>query len=237
MKLTLTNKVADFPDVQSFHFKPDSEFQFIPGQFLKYTLPHDDPDDRGITRFYTIASAPSENEIRITTRFAEKSSTFKIALRKLNVGDTIEATGPFGSFTYTDPNQNAVFIAGGIGITPFRSILLEMDTKRANPNVTLLYATRNEDILFKELFESIADKNPKIKLVYILEKPQDSWKGDKGFITADIIKKYVPDLTIPVFYISGPKPMVDIFTTMLTDMNVSMDNIKQDFFPGYTNSL
>jgi glycine betaine catabolism B len=238
MKLTLVNKIQELPDVISFHFQPETPFNFIPGQFLKYTLPHENPDDRGITRFYTIASAPHEEHIQVTTRFAEKSSTFKDALRKLEPGATIEAIGPNGGFTNTEPEKPAVFIAGGIGITPFRSMMMDFDNNHIMARVTMLYGSRTPDnILFKDTFDDIATRNPHFKIVHVIEMPDASWTGESGRITAEMIQKYAPDLANLIFYLSGPKPMVDIFTNMLQGLNVDKAHIKQDFFPGYGDTL
>ncbi len=225
MKLTLQEHRKETSDVETFLFEPEEPVQFVPGQYMKYTLEHENPDNRGRTRYFSIASAPSENIVQITTRFYEESSTFKTALQAMQPGDTIEANPPSGMFTYPHPDRPAVFIAGGIGITPFRSILVDLDSRGIAPQVTLIYANRSEEIAFKALFDELANKYPSFTVHYLIEPER---------ITADYIRQHVPDLTERTVYISGPEPMVEAFSTMFTDeLGVERERIEEDFFPGY----
>jgi len=115
------------------------------GQFLHYSLPHPAADDRGITRYFTIASAPFEGHVMLTTRSAaERSSSFKRALRQLPVGAAVDVGEPDGDFVVGDPGDEHVLIAGGIGVTPFRAILLDLDHRELPINATLLYANRSQ---------------------------------------------------------------------------------------------
>lgn len=226
MKLTLVEKRNEFSDVITFIFKPDTPFSFKAGQFLHYHLPHSNPDNRGNDRFFTIAAAPYEGVARITTRFAsEKGSSFKNALHELKVGDVIEAEGPEGEFTVVeDPSKSYIFIAGGIGITPFRSILLESAHESEPINVILLYANHDQNVLFKDELENLTKTNPNFKIVYVFSPLH---------IDSDKIRKTVPDLYLPVFYVSGPEPMVNGMVDILKKMNIPGDHIKKDWFPGY----
>lgn len=227
MKLKLIQKKPETSDVTSFILQPETPIEWKAGQFLQYTLPHENSDDRGEKRFFTISAAPFEGHVSITTRFApEKGSSFKNALKNLTEGTQIEANGPNGSFTVDDPNQNLVFMAGGIGITPFRSILLELDHNQQPINVTLLYANRNEEIAFKAEFDGLIQKHPNLKIDYIIE-PQR--------IDIATIQNAVPDLLSCFFYLSGPKPFVDAMKTNLEQLKVSVEQIKTDYFPGYSN--
>jgi len=97
---------------------------------LFYTFPNDNPDNRGVTRYFTISSTPFEDFIMITTRISRPSSSFKESLTEMKIGGRITASGPDGDFTIDDLGKNYIFIAGGIGITPFRSILLQMDFEK-----------------------------------------------------------------------------------------------------------
>lgn len=234
MELRLVNKKAEGSDVTTFSFSFTEKVNFIPGQFMKYTLPHENPDDRGIQRFFTISAAPDENIVSITTRVPENSSSFKEALSQLKNGEAISAEGPFGSFTYQDFNQPAVFMAGGIGITPFRSILVDLDNKNINAPITLIYASRSQPVIFKELFDSLALKRDRLQVVYLIDQPAEDWKGETGRITPELIKKYIADVNIPVYYVSGPKPMVDGMAEMLGQMGIDENSVKKDMFPGYS---
>ncbi len=234
MILTLKEHRKETADIDTFLFAPEAPFDYQSGQFLQYTLVHDNADNRGSKRYFSIASAPAEGVVQLTTRFAERSSSFKTALRALQPGQTIEAYGPSGDFTYDDPSKPTVWIAGGIGITPFRSILMDLDAKDIDATITLFYANRTDDIAFKDDFDQLMAKHPNLKVIYVLDNPPPGWSGETGFITAAMIKKYISDLSRPTFYISGPEPMVEAFGTMfVNELGIDKERIKQDFFPGY----
>lgn len=241
MKLKLLNKKQENANITTFIFQPETKFDFKPGQFLRYHISDPNPDERSENRFFSISSAPFENRIQLTTRFtSEDSSTFKQDLQKLNIGDSIEAFGPSGSFTLEDPNKQYVFIAGGIGITPFRSILLDLDKRGEKLNITLLYANRTREVLFKNEFELLATKHPEFKIYYIISdiptvKAQitDNVNIIPGKIDEDLIRSLITNLQSFIFYISGPEPMMMAFEEMLRTMGIPKENIKRDYFPGY----
>lgn len=225
MKAELVQKREEVAGVWTFEFEAEEPVTWQAGQYMRYKIEDPSPDERKVDRFFTIASAPYEGRLQITTRIdPEKGSTFKKDLLKLEVGQEIEAAGPMGAFRVEDSSKELVFIAGGIGITPFRSILLDLDHKNLPINVTLLYANRNEDIVFKEELDKLIEKHPTLKIKYVLDPEK---------ITEEVIKANVPDLQTPVFYLSGPEPMVKAFGPMLEGMGVSEGNINTDFFPGY----
>jgi len=224
MKLTLSEKRQETPDVTTFVFEPEQPITWEAGQYLHYTLPHENPDDRGIERWFTVSSAPSKKYPQITTRHSEKGSTFKTALFNLSVSDTIEADGPEGDFTLPDSVIDFVFIAGGIGITPFHSILSELDAQGASINGLLLYANRDDQFVFGDELDAIAHRNDGLAIQYV--------SGDAR-IDETMIRQCVADLSEPVFYVSGPEPMVAAFVPMLKAMGIPESHIKQDDFPGY----
>lgn len=213
-----------------------TNFNFQAGQFLRYNFPHPNPDDRGVNRFFTISAAPWENFLMLTTKFSDKGSSFKQNLLNLKVGQEVEADGPKGQFIYPDPNQKAVFIAGGIGITPFRSILLDLDFKNLNPFITLLYANRNSQIPFKDLSDQLAQKHTNLKIIYTIDQQQPNWQGLVGKIDAKFIQSQVENFKDPnlIYYVSGPEPMVGALAKMLEEeLGIPKSQIKLDFFPGY----
>jgi len=226
MNLTLFEKKQEAKDVMSSKFKSDEPLNWKPGQYLFYTLPNDDQDNRGVTRYFTISSAQFEKFIMLTTRIGDPSSSFKKSLTEMKIGDRITASGPDGDFTVEDPNKNYVFIAGGIGITPFRSILLDLDHKKLPINVQLLYSNRDEDIVFKEELKSLMSKNPNFKIKYFIS-PQ---RIDTSTI------EQLNNINNRMFYISGPEPFVESFEKMIKDLGVKPLNIKLDEFPGYKTS-
>lgn len=235
--LTLRRKEDVAKNTIGFRFEPSHPVSFLPGQFMQWELPHRNPDDRGVRRFFTISSSPTERYIMLTTKFAEPSSTFKTALRALNERDEMVASGIAGEFTLPDDDGTTpcVFIAGGIGVTPFRSMIKYMLDKKLSRPITLLYSNKTgEDIAFKPLFDEAVQAGW-LKAVYtITEAIPYGWRGRTGYITADMIRDEVPDYKQRLFYISGPQPMVNAFVQLLSDMDIPRDRIKTDYFPGYT---
>lgn len=227
LKLTLIKRQRIAQDTFDFIFKSPQRLKFLPGQYLEWTLDHKSPDSRGNRRYFTIASSPSEEKIEIGVKFYPDSSSFKKALVSLNPGDVITASQLSGEFTLPkDPNQKLVFIAGGIGVTPFRSMikyLLDTNEKR---DIVLLYSNKVEaDIVYQEILKEAARKLS-IKTVYVVTDKE-------GYINDKKIKTEVPDYKERIFYISGPHSMIGTFEKTLKEMGVFGKQIKVDFFPGY----
>jgi ferredoxin-NADP reductase len=225
MKLTLVAKRPETQDVMSFVFRSDAPLRWQAGQFLHYTVPHPDADDRGATRYFTIASAPFENNVMLTTRFASgRSSSFKHALRQLPEGATVEVSEPAGDFVLEHPSREHVLMAGGIGITPFRSILLDLDHQDLPINATVLYANRTPDFVYKAEIDRLADRHPHLKIHYLVSPAR---------VTEDSIRSVAADLAKPTFHVSGPEPFVEALGSMLARLDVPDANVKRDYFPGY----
>jgi len=233
--LVLTGIEQAAHDVYDFIFKPDHAFNFRPGQYVEWTLGHRYPDDRGNRRYFTIASAPTESNVRLGVKFYDPSSTFKRALASMKVGDTISASHLAGGFVLPkDKNKKLVFIAGGIGATPFRSMIRYLlDTKEKRP-IVVLYANKTlADVAYKDIFDR-AGAELGIKTVYALSAEKTPVPGMiNGLIDAALIAREIPDYRERTFYISGPQAMVEAFKKTLTAMGVSRFKIKSDFFPGF----
>lgn len=229
MKIELVGKKKETGDAVTFILKSQMPTEWKAGQFLFYTFPHQSPDERGITRYFTISSAPHEQDIWITTRINNKKpSSFKSKLLKIKVGQAIEASDPDGDFIVENPEKKYVFIAGGIGITPYRSILLDLDHKNLPINVTLLWANSDKNFAFKDELEKLAEEHKNFKIKYFIS-PCHIEKED--------IQKTIDELSAindkPIIYVSGPEPMVEEFGRMLKKTGIAENRIKQDFFPGY----
>lgn len=224
MRLKLIDKIKEASDAYSFIFQSPSNFSFTPGQFLIYNIPNLNHDERGEERYFTISSAPYESEVRLTTRIFENSSTFKKDLINLELGTEIKVKGPEGDFFF-DPNfKNHLFISGGIGITPFRSILLDLQNKNVEPNIKIFYANKNTEIVFQDELEELS--NPNLLIEYFI---------GENILTPEKIYgdfKVIDDCAI---YLSGPEPMVENFANNLLKFGVPEINIKRDYFPGYQN--
>lgn len=225
MKLRFKQVANREGDVKEFSFQPPEGFGWEAGQYMHYVLPHEDADDRGIERWFTISSAPSEGEVRITTRIDhEHSSSFKTKLQELATGDEIESDGPEGDFTIQDPARNYLFIVGGIGITPVRSMLVEAEAKGLALNATVLYANRNEDVPFREELDGIQARNQGIKIDYVIEPAR---------LDETTLREAIDATENPLVYISGPEPMVKSLAEQVKSLGVAEENLKIDDFPGY----
>lgn len=223
MKLRLIAKKNEAGDIKTFIFEPEKPIIWNAGQYLIYSLPHDNQDIRGKMRFFTISSPPFEKLPSITTRVMDKSSSFKNSLDKLKPGQTIEAKGPDGDFVIENPNGEYVFIAGGIGITPFISIIKQLDYEEKPINITLFYTSKN-NFVFKDVFDKISKKHKEFKVHYLNERIDNNTLLEK----VDNLKKYI-------FYVSGPDPMVDDLEELLKKLGVSEENLRLDYFSGYKN--
>ena len=224
MKLNLTERKPEAPGVESFVFEATEGLRWKAGQFFHYVLHHEPTDDRGSDRWFTVASAPSEGRVQLTTRFTdERGSSFKRALANLKTGEAIEISDIDGDFTLEDTSAEYVFIAGGIGVTPFRAILKDAENHGVQLKATLLYSNRDENIPYRAELDALARKNPNLTVHYVTGARIDE----------ACIRQYVPDVTKPLIYLSGPEPMVEAFGKQLLAMGVPKAHLKQDWFPGY----
>jgi glycine betaine catabolism B len=235
-RVTLTleriEKAAD--GVFDFVFSPDRRLAFAAGQYLEWTMPVRRPDDRGNRRYFTIASSPTEDEVRLGVKFYPDGSAFKRELSELQPGDTIAASQLAGSFTLPeDPEKKLAFIAGGIGITPFRSMLVELLDRNEPRAITVLYGNgRVSDIAYAEILDEARERLG-IETHYAVMNPAGATPGMVvGFIDEAMIRRTVPDYLERTFYISGPQPMVAAEKRLLRRMGVPFWQIKTDFFPG-----
>lgn len=219
-KLTLVRREKLAESIYGFWFKPNRRIDFEAGQYLHYTLYHRGADDRGLRRYFTITSAPTESEILLATKFAEKSSSFKKKLKDLELGDLMSATGPLGDFVLPgDPRAKLAFIAGGIGVTPFRSMVKYLSDKNESRDIRLLYAAGDpEEFAFRETLGSYRG----LQISYETER-----------LDAERIRSRIPDWSERLFYLSGPEGMVENLSGVLQSMGVDPDKIKHDYFPGY----
>lgn len=224
------------PDTFAFAFNRVQNFKFIPGQYMEWTLPHKNTDSRGNRRYFSIASSPSENDIMMTVKFYNPSSSYKKTLLNMVEGQSIIASQVAGDFTLPqDLKKPLVFIAGGVGIAPFRSMIQYLLDKQLQSNIVLFYSNRTaNEILFSDTFQKAESYG--VKTIYTLTDinniPED-WQWEKGYITQDLIKQKLPDYTQRTYYISGPQLMVQNFEKLLLGMQVKKRNIITDFFPGY----
>jgi ferredoxin-NADP reductase len=233
LKLKRINRLS--PRVADLVFESDRHPQHLPGQYLEVTLAHPKPDLRGNRRTFTIASSPTEPELHLGVKFYEPSSTFKLALQRMKPGDIVVADQLAGSFILPrDPAQKLVMVAGGIGVTPFRSMIKYLIDTNQRRDIVLLYAISDPDEL--SYADIIAQAEPLgVRMVPILgsPNPSSSWKGRTGFVDAALIQTEIPDYHERRFYLSGPQIMVDKARRSLRSINVRRRDIKTDYFSGY----
>lgn len=235
--VTFKQKVTLAKDTLGFVFTPNKQLAFLPGQYVEWTLAQKKPDSRGNRRYFTIASSPTEPEIQLGVKYYPNPSQFKQALNSLTPDTKMMIGSLSGDFTLPkDPAKKLVFIAGGIGVTPFRSMVKYLIDKKDKRDIVLFYANKTQDeIAYKDIFDT-AKRDFGLKIIYTLTdetKLPVGWTGDKGFLTADKIKNFVPDYQNRLFYLSGPHGMVVAFEKTLAEIGVPKLQIKTDYFPGF----
>ena len=236
-ELSLLKKEQVAKNTDSFYFARPAELDFLPGQFMRLFLNLPQPTDRGNGRFFSIASSPSEKQfLMITVRI--RDSDFKQTLLNLKEGTKIQIALPYGSFTLK-PEETIphVFLAGGIGITPFRSMIrYAADTHLTIPITLLTSSSIVEDIVFQKELKEIEAKNSWFRLIETITQPENSkltWSGNIGRIDENYIKRYVPDFGSAIFYIAGPPAMVDAMDNLLKLLRIEVTKIRKEKFTGY----
>lgn len=233
--LTKREEIAE--GTMAFHFPKAPDFQFRAGQSVDITL-LDPPetDAEGNTRAFSIASAPRDNDLMIATRM--RDTAFKRVLRKAALGFNVKIEGPSGSFVlHRKAEKPAVFLAGGIGITPFLSIIRQAAHDKAPHQLYLFYSNRRpEDTAFLDALIEAAKQNPNFHLIASMtemDKSSHEWKGETGFINKEMLTKYLPALQGPIYYLAGPPAMVAAMRRILIAAGVDEDDIRTEEFSGY----
>lgn len=232
--LTLIEKNKLATGIYEFVFASDRPFVFLPGQYLEWTLGLRFADARGNRRYFTIASSPTESTVRLAVKFYDPPSSFKRVLAAMKINETISASQLAGDFVLPrDPKKKLVFIAGGIGVTPFRSMAQYLIDKKEIRSAVLFYANKTAaEVAYKEVFDRAEAVG--LKTIYALsQEPRPTPGMYNGKIDGALIAREVPDYQERTFYISGPQGMVDAFKKTLRDMGVPRWRIKSDYFPGF----
>jgi ferredoxin-NADP reductase len=228
----IINKRDVAKDTMSFYFQKPDEFVFKAGQYMKLTLINPaETDDEGNNRLFSIAAAPHEKDLMITTRM--RDTAFKRVLKRMNIGDEIKIQGPMGVFTLQNANIPAVFLVGGIGITPFRSMILDVTKKMKSQKIILFYSNHSmtETVFFDELQET-ANANPNFIFVPIMTR-DETWDGEKEHINELMLEKYVHDLDNAIYYSAGPQQMVESMRKILKETGIPDEKVIYEDFSGY----
>ncbi len=225
--LTLKSKEAVGADTYDLVFQSKHPMKFEPGQYLEWTVGHKKPDNRGNRRYFTIASSPTEPEVHLGVKFYPQASSFKRTLFDLPAGSHVLAGQLAGDFTLPqDQARKLAFIAGGIGITPFRSMVKYLSDKNEKRDIVLFYSNKTEgEVAYKDVLSAASEKI-NLKTIYLITEKT-------GYLTAEKIRAEAPDFFDRTFYVSGPRGMVRAFEKTLNDMGIPRTQIKTDFFPGF----
>jgi ferredoxin-NADP reductase len=221
----------------AFHFEKPEGFVYKAGQFADYTLINSsETDAEGNTRGFSFASAPYEVDLMSATRM--RDTAFKRVLKTMEIGTELTLDAPYGSFTLHNNTQiPAVFLTGGIGVTPVRSIVLQA-THDNLPHKILLFDSnrRPEDAAFLDDLTEAQKNNPNFTFVGTMTEMENSgreWHEETGVITKAMLLKYIGDLTLPIYYVAGPPAMVTAMRKTLNEAGVNDDNIRTEEFSGY----
>jgi ferredoxin-NADP reductase len=221
----------------AFHFAKPVGFEFRAGQSVDLTLlGPPETDAEGNTRAFSLASAPFDGDLMITTRM--RDTAFKRVLGKASPGFEVKLDGPSGSFVlHRNAGRPAVFLAGGIGITPFLSIVRQATHEKAPHQLYLFYSNRRpEDAPFLEVLAETAEQNPNFHLIPTMSHMADSqiqWSGETGFIDRSMLVRHLPAIQGPIYYVAGPPGMVAAMRGMLADARADEDDIRTEEFSGY----
>ncbi|MCR4329666.1 MAG: oxidoreductase [Candidatus Roizmanbacteria bacterium] len=235
--LRLKEKIRYGTDVLDFIFPLEKKLNYIPGQYMEWTLDHHNPDSRGNRRYLTIASSPTEDTLHLGVKFYPNGSSFKKSLATLDVKNPIVGGQLAGDFCLPkNKREKCVFIAGGIGITPFRSMIKYLVDRKEPRDIILFYVNKHADeIAYTDIFEQ-ARAELGIRTVYTLTDqsaiPQ-GWTGRMGRLSERMIQQEVADYRDRIYYLSGPFGMVTGDKKILREMGVPDSHIKTDYFPGF----
>ena len=217
------------PTAATVRMERPEGFAYKPGQWGYFTL---GKGEGAISRTLSFSSSPTEPHLEFTKRLT--GSDFSRAIGQLREGEDLSFEGPMGNLVYEGGLDKVTFIAGGIGITPVRSILKNMTDKDITGDKILLYGNLNrEETAFREEIARWQEADPRLKVVYVFEKPDEGWDGYTGFINGKIVAQSCPDLPGQTFYVSGPPPMVRAVLGALEQLQVSPERIVKEELAGY----
>jgi len=234
-KVKLVSKETIADGTMAFHFTKPEGFEFRAGQWTDFAL-IDPPetDEKGNVRGFSLVQAPYEPGLVVATRM--RDTAYKRVLKELPIGTEVKLDGPGGDFTlHKAVATPAVFLIGGIGVTPIRSMIAQATHDKSSQRLILLHASRTPAQLpYQSDFEQFAKINPNFSYIAVAtDSAPDDWSGERGRINAEMIKKYVPDLSQPIYYLSGPGDMVKAMRQLLVNLQVNEDNIRTEEFSGY----
>jgi ferredoxin-NADP reductase len=215
----------------AFYFEKPAGFSHTAGQNAQFTLIEPPAmDAAGPSRPFSIASAPHEHELMIATRM--RDSTFKRELATMPLGTRVQLDGPAGSLVLDgDASRPAVFLAGGIGITPFLAMARDAARRALAHEIVLFYSNRrSQDAAFLAELERL--QSGRFRLIATMTQAPD-WRGERRLISRELLAAHLPDLRAPIYYFAGPPGMTMAVEGMLRDIGVAADDMRSEEFYGY----
>ena len=215
----------------SYRFPRPDELSYRAGQYMLVTIKS---GEKELLHPFSLSSSPSEmNHVEFTKRLTENE--YSKTLRTAKLGDWARIDAPYGTFTFQGEYPKIVLLAGGVGITPFRSMCRYCTDKQVSSSIILLYGNRTEnEIAFKTEFEEMQRENLNLRVVFILNEANSQWKGLTGFITADLIKNLVPDYRERIYYACGPPGMVKAMETTVASLGLPPSHLRLEVLAGHT---
>jgi ferredoxin-NADP reductase len=232
MRVVFDHRKDEAPNISTFYFKPEKPVRYTAGQYIELTLPHENHDNRGLKRWFTLSSSPTDSLLSITTKFSlDRSSTFKQHLKNLSSKQELHMSDPMGDFVLPKIVQTPLlFVAGGIGITPYHSMLSWLISVKETRPIDLLFGVNNEEeIIFQDTF---AKAHQHVTLM--VNDPSPAWGGERGRLSSEFILGVGQPSKDTLIYISGPEPMVQALSGSLIKQGINRQKIVVDEFPNYT---
>jgi ferredoxin-NADP reductase len=235
VKLILAHRMDIAEDTKAIWFEPEKRVRFTAGQFGDFALTEPPfTDEKGNTRTFSFANAPGHDRIMIATRM--RGSAFKRSLAALPTGARVRLMGPMGGFTlHKDPARPAVFLTGGIGITPVRSIVEQATREQMPHRMFVFYSNRTRSrMAFLEDFLRWSRENKSLGFIPTLteEAPRD-WGFELGRIDRRMLSGHIADMRVPVYYVVGPPALVAAMRALLEEIGVDEMQIRSEEFAGY----
>jgi ferredoxin-NADP reductase len=227
--VTLAGSREECDGVATFSFTRPPGYRFEPGQYLQLTL---ETREGAQTKPFTDCSAPGDEHSAVLTRLT--GSAFKDALRALRPGEAVSMAGPFGVLTVPEGARKAAFLVGGVGVTPAASIVRDSVLRRSGLECLILYGNGDVSCIpLHDDFVSYAASDPLVRCVDVLSKPGEGWKGERGYITADVVRRHCDPLDGWHWFVSGPPSMVAAMRGVLEALAVPATAASFEDFTGY----
>jgi glycine betaine catabolism B len=218
-------------DVSSYRFGRPAELSYKPGQYMLVTVKS---GNRELMHPFSFSSSPTEKGyIEFTKKFTPNE--YSVVLKTLKLGDLVRIDAPYGKFTFEGESPKIALLTGGIGITPFRSIMRYCTDKQLGTSIVLLYGCRApSEIAFRSEMEEMQRQNKNLKVVLTVNESNGAWKGPVGNITAELVKKEIPDYKERVFFACGPPGMVQAMTNLIKELDLPETNLRLESFVGHS---